>query len=256
MLATRLTRLAAAVALATGCVGCDLLLRLREDLELTADSTSLGAGESVRVSVQKKASWFRAAGPMDPSQTTYWTTSESMLVVEPDGWVTCVGTAGQPTESAWIAANNGASHGHLIFGLRPDGPGPTLELVTATADMPSVPQKAQGPFAPCCSTLLALKEGQQMRFRIQSRATRRELTSSETGTRYTLFFGSGIPNDSRPSVITGGPDTVTARTFLLDDKQGVMTAPDTIGSLNYARVIVFFRNGPLVGWREIVVIHK
>ena len=35
-----------------------------------------------------------------------------------------------------------------------------------------------------------------------------------------------------------------------------MTAPDTIGSLNYARVIVFFRNGPLVGWREIVVIHK
>ena len=101
--ATRLTRLAAAVALATGCVGCDLLLRLREDLELTADSTSLGAGESVRVSVQKKAPWFRAAGP-------------------------------------------------------------TLDLVIATADLPPVPEKAQGPFATCCSTLLALKEGQQMGF--------------------------------------------------------------------------------------------
>jgi len=95
-----------------------------------------------------------------------------------------------------------------------------------------------------------------MRFLIQSRASRQDLTSSATGTRYTLFFGSGVPNDPSPSRVTGGPDTVTARSFLLDDKQGVITAPDSIGRLNYARVIVFFRNGPLVGWREIVVIHQ
>jgi hypothetical protein len=47
-----------------------------------------------------------------------------------------------------------------------------------------------------------------------------------------------------------------ARSFLLDDKQGAITAPDSIARLNYARVIVFFRNGELVGWRQIVVIHK
>ena len=258
-LATRLTRSLAVVAvaaLAIGCVGCDLLLRVREDLKLTADSTVLGVGESVQVTVQKKAPWLRAAEPMDPSQTTYWTTSETMLVVEPDGWVTCVGTGGRPTESAWVAASNRASHGHLIFDLRPDGPGPTLDLIPATADLPPVPEKAQSSFVPCCSTPLALKEGQQMRFQIQSRASRHELTSSTTGTRYTLFFGSGAPNDPRPSVVTGGPDTVTARTFRLDDERGTVTAPETIGRMNYARVIVFFRNGPLVGWRELVVIHK
>jgi len=95
-----------------------------------------------------------------------------------------------------------------------------------------------------------------MRFRIQSRASRRELTSSATGTRYTLFVGSGVPNDPLPSVVTGGPDTVTARTFLLDDERGTVTAPDSIGRMNYARVIVFFRNGPLVGCWGLVVIHK
>jgi len=36
----------------------------------------------------------------------------------------------------------------------------------------------------------------------------------------------------------------------------VITAPDSIARQNFARVIVFFRNGDLVGWREIVVIHK
>jgi hypothetical protein len=35
-----------------------------------------------------------------------------------------------------------------------------------------------------------------------------------------------------------------------------MTAPTSIGKLNHARVIVFFRNEALLGWREIVVIHR
>ncbi len=256
-LAARLTRSLAAMAIVTGLAGCDLLLRLGEDLKLTAERTSLGVGQSVQVIVQKKVSWFRTAELTDSSNTTYWTTSESALVVEPDGWVTCVGTNGASTESAWISATNGKSHGHLSFDLRSEGPGPTLDLVTAGADLSPVPDTVlRSPFVPCCSTLLALNEGQQMRFKVQSRASRRELTSSATGTRYTLFFGSGVPNDPHPSRITGGPDAVTARSFTLDDKQGVITAPGSIGRLNHARVIVFFRNGPLVGWREIAVIHK
>jgi len=247
----------AVVAVMMSLVGCDQLLRLKEDLRLTADSTSLGIGESVQLTVQRKVFWFRGEALTEPSKTTYWTTSESALVVERDGWVTCVGTYGRPTESAWISATNGKSHGHLSFDLRSEGPGPTLDLVTATADLPPVPDNVQqSSFVPCCATLLTLKEGQQMRFKIRARASGRELTSTATGTRYTLFFGSGVPDDPRPSLITGGTDAVSARTFLLDDKQGLMVAPDSIARLNHARVIVFFRNGPLVGWREIVVIHK
>ena len=256
-LPARLRRSLGAAAIVIGLAGCDLVLRWSEDLKLTADSTSLGIGQSVQLTVQKKVSWFRTTELADPSKTTYWTTSESSLVVERDGWVTCVGTHGRDRESAWISATNGESHGHLSFDLRSEGPGPTLDLITTTADLPSVPDNAQqSPFVPCCSTLVALKEGQPMRFKIQSRASRRDVTSSATGTRYTLLFGSGVPDDSRPSLITGGSDAVSAKGFLLDDKQGVITAPDSIARRDHARVIVFFRNGPLVGWREIVVIHK
>ena len=255
-LAARLKRWPAAFVIAIGLMGCDLLVRWGEDLKLTAARTSLGIGESVRITVQKKVSWFRTVELTDPSKTVYTTTSESALVVEPDGWVTCVGTFGRPRESAWVSATNGKSHGHLSFDLSRDGPGPTLDFITAPTGLPPLADDAQSPFVPCCSTPLALKEGQQMRFKVQVRASGRDLTSSATGTRYTLFFGSGIPNDQRPSIITGGPDAVSARSFLLDEKQGAITAPDSIARLNHARVIVFFRNGELVGWREIVVIHK
>jgi hypothetical protein len=256
MLAARLKRWLVAFVIVIGLVGCDLLVRWGEDLKLTAARTSLGIGESARITVHKKVSWFRTAELADPAKTIYRTTSESALVVEPDGWVTCVGTYGRPRESAWISATNGKSHGHLSFALSLEGPGPTLDFITAPTDLPPLPDNAQSPFVPCCSTPLALKEGQQMRFKVQVRASGRDLTSSATGTRYTLFFGSGEPNDQRPSIITGGPDAVSARSFLLDEKQGAITAPDSIARLNYARVIVFFRNGELVGWREIVVIHK
>lgn len=246
----------AAFLILVGLTGCDLLVRWGEDLKLTAARTSLGIGESVRITVHEKVSWFRTAELTDPSKTIFRTTSESALVVEPDGWVTCVGTYGRPRESAWISATNGKRHGHLSFDLGPDGPGPTLEFITAPTDLPPLPDNAQSPFVPCCSTPLALKEGQQMRFKVQARASGRDLSSSATGTRYTLFFGSGEPNDQRPSIITGGSDAVSAKSFLLDEKQGVITAPDSIARQNFARVIVFFRNGDLVGWREIVVIHK
>jgi hypothetical protein len=206
--------------------------------------------------VKQKVSWFRTAELRDPSKTIYRTTSESVLVVESDGWVTCVGTAGRPRETAWISATNGKNHGHLSFDLSREGPGPTLDFITVPTDLPPLPDNARSPFVPCCATPLALKEGQQMRFKVQARASGRDLTASETGARYTLFFGSGEPNDQRPSIITGGSDAVSATSFLLDAKQGAITAPDSIARLNRARVIVFFRNGDLVGWREIVVIHR
>jgi hypothetical protein len=256
VLAARLKRWPAAFVIAIGLMGCDLLVRWGEDLKLTAARTSLGIGESVRVTVQKKVSWFRTAELTDPSKTVYTTTSESLLVVEPDGWVTCVGTSGRSRESAWISATNGDGHGHLSFDLSREGPGPTLDFITAPTHLPPPADDAQSPFVPCCSTPQALQEGQQLRFKVQVRASGRDLTSSATGTRYTLFFGSGIPNDQRPSIITGGPDAVSARSFLVDEKQGAITAPDSIARLNHARVIVFFRNGDLVGWREIVVFRK
>ena len=256
LLGARLKRWPAAFLIVIGLTGCDFLVRWGEDLKLTAPRTSLGIGESVRITVRAKVSWFRTAELTDPSKTIYTTTGEAALVVEPDGWVTCVGTYGRPRESAWISATNGKSRGHLSFALSREGPGPTLDFIAAPADLPPLPDKAQGPFGPCCSTPLALKEGQQMRFKVQARASGRDLTSSATGTRYTLFVGSGVPNDQRPSIITGDSDAVSARSFLLDATQGAITAPDSIARRNYARVIVFFRNGDLVGWREIVVIHK
>jgi hypothetical protein len=152
-------------------------------------------------------------GLADPSQTRYATTSESALVVEPDGWVTCVGTYGRPRESAWVQASNGAAYGHLSFDLKPDGPGPTLELVPASSALPALPENAQNIFVPCCSVPLALQEGQTRRFMIRARPSGRDLTSTATGTRYTLFFGSGEPNDPRPEVVTGGPRAVSAATF-------------------------------------------
>ena len=255
-LSARWTRWPIGFLIVLNLAGCDLVLRLTEDLELTAAKTSLGVGESVQVTVRKKWSWFRVAEPIDPSRTVYWTTSESALVVEPDGRVTCVGTFGQLRESAWISANNGRSVGHLSFDLGPDGPGAALEFVPLSTDLPPLPDDAQSPFVPCCAPPLALKEGQQMRFRIRARASGLDLTSSAGGTRYTLFFGSGVPNDTDPARVTGGPNAVSARTFLLNDGEGIITAPPSIARLNRARVIVFFRHRDLVGWREIVVIHK
>ena len=245
-----------ALIIIVGLAGCDFLVRWGEGLAVTAARTSLGVGDSVQLTVKRKVSWFRTADLADPSKIVYATTSESMLIVEPDGRVTCVGTNGRPRESAWVSARDGTSHGHLSFDLSREGPGPTLELVPVSAPLASPPDNAQSAQGPCCAPPLALKEGQQLRFKVRARASGRDVTAAATGTRYTLFVGSGTPNDQRPSIVTGGSDAVSARTILLDDAQGAMTAPDSIARRHYARVILFFRNGDLVGWREVVVIHK
>jgi len=80
----------------------------------------------VRITVRKKKSWFRTTELENPNKTVYSTTSESMLVIEPDGTATCIGTQGKPSETAWIGAANGNHHGHLAFDLQSVGPGPSL----------------------------------------------------------------------------------------------------------------------------------
>jgi hypothetical protein len=62
MLAARLKRWPVAFVIVIGLMGCDLLVRWGEDLKLTAARTSLGIGESARITVHKKVSWFRTAG--------------------------------------------------------------------------------------------------------------------------------------------------------------------------------------------------
>jgi len=239
-----------ALVLAAWATGCQF--GLREDLRVRASKSTLRIGQSVQLSAERKLGWFRAT-VVEPSRVSYFTTSESMLVVESDGRITCVGTHGRPLESAWITASSGKSDGHLSFELLPDGPGPTLEFVAESTE--PVPADAQSQWIPCCSEPLALTEGHQLKFAVRERSSGRDLTSAATGTRYTLFYGSGVPNDPQPSIVTGSVDGVSAKNFRLDSDKGIATAPESIGRWNRARVIVFVRNGELVGWREIVIIH-
>ena len=111
-----------------------------------------------------------------------------MLMVEPDGTATCVGTHGKSSESAWILATNGNDHGHIAFDLQPFGPGPALEIVTEAA-------RQNQPSQLCCGVpLVVLREGEQLKYKvIRHAAPHEDLTLSST---YTLFFGSGLPNDA------------------------------------------------------------
>lgn len=224
-----------------------------ETLRVEAPKSTLRIGESIQLKVERKLSWFRTAPLEESAKPTYSTTSESLLVVEPDGKATCVGTHGQRAESAWIGALSGQSYGHLQFDLLPDGPGPTLDVAI---DSPQpLPKSAQSPWKPCCSEPVGLVEGHQLQFRIRERSSGHDLTSLTTGTKYTLFFGSGVPNDGQPSIIAGGGYDVSARNVRLDADKGTLTAPESIGKLNRAEVTVFVRNGELVGWREVDIIH-
>lgn len=91
----------------------DSAVKVREKLQLDAPTTTLRVGESTQVTVRKKLSWLRTRELEKPSETSFSTTSESALVVEPDGKVTCVGTYGRSQEGAWVSAYNGRSGGHL-----------------------------------------------------------------------------------------------------------------------------------------------
>ena len=72
----------------------DSAVKNSERLDFERQERDWGLGESARMSVRQKKSWFRTAELANPDKTVYSTTSESMLVIEPDGTATCVGTQG------------------------------------------------------------------------------------------------------------------------------------------------------------------
>jgi hypothetical protein len=81
------------------------------------------------------------------------------------------------------------------------------------------------------------------------------VTRRSTGTRYTAFFGSGVPNDPNAARIVGYGQGISPTTFVIDDERGVITAPPSIGHLNHFTVLVFARNGDAVGWKQFQLAH-
>jgi len=225
-----------------------------EPLSVTATATTLHAGESTQLTVLKKRGFFFRRPLEKPEATTYFTVSESELVVEPDGHVTCIGTGGRASDVIWVSADNGRGTGHASFTLLPAGPGPTLDFIPIDA-----PKRAPLPdvllrYSPCCAgDPIVMAEGETVHFKLARRGVPSDEVTAKA--RYTLFFGSGIPNDARPSVVTGGRDYVTSKTFHFDGSTGTITAPVSIGRLNRYRVVIFARLGGLVGWKYIVIIH-
>ena len=94
----------------------------RTDLEVTAPKKTLRVGETVQLSVLQRLPDGSTRELTKPSTgSVYFTTSESMLIPEPDGRVTCIGTDGQDEESAVIGVVNGRHHGHIRFKLLAPG---------------------------------------------------------------------------------------------------------------------------------------
>jgi hypothetical protein len=189
-------------------VSAGLWLRLRvSGLEVSASRTTLHMGESVQLVVARKT-WLGSELLAHPERTEYITNFESMAVVEPGGMVTAVGTWGQAKETTNVLVVNGKLKGIVRFSLRASGPGPSLDFI------------AEGPAAAgmrtsaCCSTPVQLIEGNQLKFRVQRQdAHHTDLTKRSTGTKYTLFFGSGMPNDPNPAQIVGFGKGINPATF-------------------------------------------
>jgi hypothetical protein len=162
----------------------------QSDLQVSAARTTLRVGETIQLSVKQRQPDGTTRDVTDPaSGTRYYTTGESLLIPEPDGRVTCIGTAGKDHETAVIGAANGDKTGSVRFDLLPAGPGPGLEV---TADKP------------------VLQEGERVQlhvFKSSPAGGRRELTATSTGTRYLLFAGQAFPD---PSVI-GVSETAFSR---------------------------------------------
>ena len=192
------------------------------ELDVTAPKTTLRVGETVQLSVSER----HAVGPSRDltsaaSGTVYYTTGESVLIPEPDGRVTCIGTSDRDSESAVIGALNGGRRGSLRFQLLAAGPGPGLEVLADT-------------------TVLHEGEAVQLHaFRSSSDGSRKELTATSTGTRYLTFAGNAFVDSSVISV----------------SDLGLASAVGSIGRFNYRTVIVFVRNGDAVGWIVLKVVH-
>jgi hypothetical protein len=191
-----------------------------DGLEMTASQTTLRVGETAQLRVFERLAG-RPGRDLTSSVTgtVYTTTDEAMLIPEPDGRVTCIGTRGRPRESAIVAATNGKLYRSLTFDLIAEGPGPRLEV---HADR----------------TVLA--EGASTRLHVVKieDGRRQDVTAASTGTRYLTFAGEGRPDTAVVTI----------------DGTGVASATTSIGRLNRRRVTVFARNGDAVGWLELQVV--
>ena len=230
-------------------VGC---LRLRlwiSGLDVSAPRTTLRMGETVQLAVARKT-WLGTEPLAYPERTMYITTWESMTPVDRDGRVTAVGTWGEARESSIVTAFNGKMHGSLNFSVLADGPGPGLDF---NVDAPSV---IGMPTATCCSTPVRLVEGQRAAFRVLRHDPQHsDVTRRDTGTHYTLFFGSGVPDDPNAAQIVGYGKGIGPATCRVDDQNGMIIAPDSIGRLNFFTVLILARNGEAVGWKQIQLAH-
>jgi hypothetical protein len=153
--------------------------------------------------------------------TTYRTTSESLLIPEPDGRVTCISTQDENRKFATIGIENGNLRNKITFELRPGGPGPRLQV---TAEKPE------------------LHEGEQVQlhvFKSLPTADRKELTTNSAGTRYLTFSGYGVANQDVIKI----------------NETGLASATSSIGKYSFRTVIVFVRNGDAVGWIQLRVIR-
>jgi hypothetical protein len=231
-------------------VGASLWLRLWvSGLDVSASRTTLQLGETVQLAVAKKT-WLGTEPLAHPERTEYITNWESIAVVEPDGRVTAVGVWGEAKETTNVMAFNGKLKEIVRFSLRALGPGPSLDFV---AEAPPVTDMRT---AACCSIPVRLAEGQQLRFRVLRRDMQHtDVTRRSSGTRYTLFFGSGVPNDPNAAQIVGYGEGINPMTFRIDDERGAIVAPTSIGHLNYFTVLVFARNSEAVGWKQFNLVH-
>jgi len=226
-------------------VGC-LRLRLSiSELDVSAPHTTLRVGDTVQLAVARKT-WLGTEPLAHPDRTMYITTWESMTTVEPDGRVTGVGTWGKARETSGVTAFNEKLHGSVDFSVRAEGPGPSLDF---NVDAPPVVGMHT---ATCCSTPVQLVEGQRAAFRVLRHDPQHsDVTRRNTGTRYTLFFGSGVPNDPNAAQIVGYGEGIRPATFQVDDERGMIIAPASIGRLNFFTILVLARNGEAVGWKQI-----
>jgi hypothetical protein len=231
-------------------VGAALWFRLWiSELDVSAPHTALRMGESVQLAVARKT-WLGSEPLAHPERTEYVTTWESMTPVEPDGKVTGVGTWAEAQETSNVTAYNGKMTGSVHFSVEAGGPGPGLDFVV---DAPPV---AGMRTATCCSTPVQLIEGQRATFRVLRHDPQHsDVTRRSAGTRYTLFFGSGVPNDPNAAKIVGYGEGINPATFQVDDEHGVIIAPGSIGKLNFFTVLVLARNGEAVGWKQIKLSH-
>ena len=191
-------------------------------LHIKLTRTTLRVGETMPLMVIEKLPDGSTRDLTSPSAgTTYDTTSESMLIPEPDGRVTCIGTHAENWEVATVAAQNGKLRKKARLKLVGDGPGPGLDIVAEKK---------------------VLREGEKAQlhvFKSLPDGSRKELTDASTGTYYLTFAGYGVIDSS----VIGISNT------------GLASATGSIGHYNYRTVIVFVRNGDSVGWIELKVTH-